>query len=209
MALGAFPEVARLACISLSTGRAATLIDFYERAFGFHFVGAERHQGARFEGLMGVRGGAIVTTLGLGEELIEIVEFDEPGAPYPKDARASDLIFQHLAIVVSDIKQAYQRLLTMENWTPISMGGPQLLPAASGGVSAYKFRDPEGHPLEFLAFPSAGAPTHWADALSPGPCLGVDHTAISVASGDISRAFYEALGLHRSVRLAELRARAR
>jgi hypothetical protein len=43
-------------------------------------------------------------------------------------------------------------------WTAISTDGPQLLPASSGGVTAYKFRDPEGHPLELIAFPTDAIP---------------------------------------------------
>ena len=49
-------------------------------------------------------------------------------------------------------------------WTPISTSGPQLLPAASGGVSAFKFRDPEGHPLELIAFPPGAVPPQWQTA---------------------------------------------
>ena len=47
----------------------------------------------------------------------------------------------------------YARLSAHAGWTTISTDGPQLLPASSGGVTAYKFRDPEGHPLELIAFP--------------------------------------------------------
>ena len=36
---------------------------------------------------------------------------------------------------------------------PISREGPVTLPRSAGGVTAVKFRDPEGHPLEFLQFP--------------------------------------------------------
>ncbi len=37
--------------------------------------------------------------------------------------------------------------------TPISRGGPQVLPPSTGGVIAYKFRDPDGHPLELINSP--------------------------------------------------------
>jgi catechol 2,3-dioxygenase-like lactoylglutathione lyase family enzyme len=66
-------------------------------------------------------------------------------------------------------------------------------------VTAYKFRDPEGHPLEFLAYPAGTVPAHWADRANRarGPCLGIDHSAISVADTERSVAFYGGLGLKR------------
>lgn len=35
------------------------------------------------------------------------------------------------------------------------------LPESSGGVTAFKFRDPDGHPLELLAFPDGKVPSRW------------------------------------------------
>jgi hypothetical protein len=72
-----------------------------------------------------------------------------------------------------------------------------LLPAASGGVTAFKFRDPEGHPLELLAFPSNAVPEIWGKSRANG-CLGIDHSAIAVASTSRSSGFYLRLGLQRS-----------
>ena len=65
---------------------------------------------------------------------------------------------------------------------------------ASGGATAFKFRDPDGHPLEFLEFPPDAVPQRWRDAAAPHPCLGIDHSAITVADVDRSIAFYEGLG---------------
>jgi catechol 2,3-dioxygenase-like lactoylglutathione lyase family enzyme len=70
------------------------------------------------------------------------------------------------------------------------------LPAASGGVSAFKFRDPEGHPLELIAFAPHAIPAHW-QTHSISECLGIDHSAISVADTAKSIAFYQSLGLKR------------
>ena len=83
------------------------------------------------------------------------------------------------------------------NWTAISTDGPQILPASSGGVTAFKFRDPEGHPLELLAFAPGATPAHWAFR-SANLCLGIDHSAVSVADTDRSVAFYSRLGLART-----------
>ena len=64
------------------------------------------------------------------------------------------------------------------------------LPPSSGGVTAIKFRDPEGHPLELLCFPDT-ADTHWRGS----GMLGVDHSAIVVRNLAASKAFYLAHGL--------------
>jgi catechol 2,3-dioxygenase-like lactoylglutathione lyase family enzyme len=79
----------------------------------------------------------------------------------------------------------------------ISEGGPQLLPPQAGGVHAFKFRDPDGHPLELLQFPAGSGPASWRGRSAvPGQIgLGIDHSAISVADADASAAFYTELGL--------------
>ncbi len=80
---------------------------------------------------------------------------------------------------------------------PISAGGSKHLPATSGGVHAFKFRDPDGHPLELLQFPAGSRPPDW-QGRSPATeqiGLGIDHSAISVADAEVSLAFYGALGL--------------
>ena len=150
---------------------------------------------ADFESLMGVTGGAQRMTLQLGYELVELLQFDRPGQPYPQASSASDLWFQHFAIVVTDMQRAYARLLRVKGWTAISSAGPEHLPASSGGVSAFKFRDPDGHPLELLAFAPGNVPAAWAPTRAGALYLGVDHSAISVADSERSIAFYAALGL--------------
>jgi catechol 2,3-dioxygenase-like lactoylglutathione lyase family enzyme len=92
--------------------------------------------------------------------------------------------------------RAYAHLSNISGWTPISTSGPQALPAASGGVAAFKFRDPEGHPLELIAFSPGAIPPLW-QTTSQDVCLGIDHSAVSVSSTASSLDFYESLGLHR------------
>jgi catechol 2,3-dioxygenase-like lactoylglutathione lyase family enzyme len=193
------PTISRLVCFSLTTADANGLAAFYESAFGCQTLATERLSGPDFESLMGVRGGARRVSLSLGQEVIELLQFDQAGRPYPKGASASDLVFQHFAIVVKDMAQAHQRLLTVEGSSPISRAGPQRLPQSSGGVTAFKFRDPEGHPLEFLSFPKDNVPTIWRK-VSGGTCLGVDHSAISVSDTARSIAFYENLGFEVAAR---------
>jgi len=57
-------------------------------------------------------------------------------------------------------------------------------------VTAFKFRDRDGHPLELLAFPEGRVPAGWRDANGTGPFLGVDHTAIAVSHSASSARFF-------------------
>ena len=98
----------------------------------------------------------------LGAATIAFVRFAIAGHAYPLGNRSNDLWFQHLAIVVSDMDAAYAHLGLAEGWQAISDNGPQQLPLSNGGVRAFKFRDPDGHPLELIWFPSSAhndAPT--------------------------------------------------
>jgi catechol 2,3-dioxygenase-like lactoylglutathione lyase family enzyme len=187
-------QVRRLASFGLTTPNAYQLSEFYQNALDFRLLGAERRSGDDFERLMGVEGGASVVTLGLGDEVVELLQFDRPGRLYPKDAVSSDRCFQHFAIVVADINAAYKRLVSATGWTAISIDGPQQLPASSGGVIAFKFRDPDGHPLELLAFPDDRIPPYWQTRSRGGLFLGIDHSAISAADGAASIQFYRGLG---------------
>jgi catechol 2,3-dioxygenase-like lactoylglutathione lyase family enzyme len=132
--------------------------------------------------------------LRLGRQSVAIDQFDNPGRPYSAGGDAASLGFQHLALVVADMAQAYDRV---RGAAPISEGGPRHLPASSGGAHAYKFRDPDGHPLELLQFPGGSLPAAWQGEAAAGRQigLGIDHSAISVADADASAAFYASLGL--------------
>jgi catechol 2,3-dioxygenase-like lactoylglutathione lyase family enzyme len=103
--------------------------------------------------------------------------------------------FQHFALVAADMHRAVLGLEGIKGWRPISASGPQRLPAASGGVTAYKLRDPDGHPLEILEFPAAHTPARWRARPQAQGILGIDHSAISIADTAVSVAFYRALGL--------------
>ncbi len=193
-------KIRGLARFGLTTANAGRLAAFYESAFGCRRLATERLSGTNFERLMDVEGGARSITLCLGREIIELLQFDRPGRPYPDSSSSSDLVFQHFAIVVTNIGQGYQRLSEVEGWSAISSGGPQRLPDTSGGVTAFKFRDPDGHPLELLGFPDGKATQHWQAGHGGDPCLGIDHSAISVSDSTRSIAFYEGLGLRVSAR---------
>jgi catechol 2,3-dioxygenase-like lactoylglutathione lyase family enzyme len=127
--------------------------------------------------------------LRLGLEQIELLEFaDSAGRPYPPDSTSTDIWFQHVSIIVSDMTRAYRRVMANRRFRPISRAGPVRLPDSSGGVTAFKFRDYDGHPLELLAFPEGRVPAAWRH--SGGIFLGVDHTAIAVSDAGRSTAFF-------------------
>jgi catechol 2,3-dioxygenase-like lactoylglutathione lyase family enzyme len=185
---------------SLTTADAGNLARFYAEAFGCEQLASERLDAAECENVMGVRGGATCIRLALGKEAIELVQFDTPGEPYPRASTASDPVFQHFAIVVSDVAAAYRHLGEIAGWAGITRDGPQRLPDSSGGVTAFKFRDPEGHPLELLGFPPERTPVKWRDPRPERLWLGIDHSAIAVSDTARSIAFYEVLGLRPTAR---------
>lgn len=121
------------------------------------------------------------------------LELGPASAPSRHPPLSNETRFQHFAIPVSEMGAAMARLGRVAGWTPISTDGPERLPAASGGVTAFKFRDPEGHPLEFLEFPG-GWEQRPAIAKTGEPFLGIDHSAITVSDVETSIRFYESLG---------------
>jgi catechol 2,3-dioxygenase-like lactoylglutathione lyase family enzyme len=132
----------------------------------------------------------------LGEEAIELTEYLTPrGRPIPVDSRSHDRWFQHIAIIVSDIDRAYESLRQhrVEHASPAPQRLPDWNPNA-GGIRAFYFKDPDGHPLEILWFPAGKGDPKWrrSDRLF----LGIDHTAIVVSDTAQSlRCYRDTLGL--------------
>ena len=158
----------------------ARAIDFYSEALGFACEAINN-------------GSVRCARMRLGEESIELCEWagaERLGATR-QDAGVASAGFQHVAIVASDMGAALPRLRRFGP-TPISSGDAVRLPASAGGVTAYKFRDPEGHPLELIAFPPGTGNPKWQRVQSNQPTLGIDHSAISVGNIERSLAFYTA-----------------
>ena len=165
--------------------------DDYVRTFGCHV----EHRGDIDPALVRVlcirRARGRRSVLRLGRERIELLEFTETaGRPYPLGSTSTDLWFQHVAIVVTDMRRAYLRVMADRRFRPISRQGPVRLPGESGGVTAFKFRDQDGHPLELLAFPPGDVPEPWRTGHGNGSFVGVDHTAIAVSDSARSARFF-------------------
>jgi len=158
----------RLARFALNCPSPALTAAFFVRALGFSRVDSSHED---------------MVALGLGPSRLDLTPAGPGARPYPRTLPPWSARFQHLAIVTADMAAAMDRLRQADGWTAISRNGPQRLPPSSGGVTAFKFRGPDGHPLELISFPGAdNAPR-------------IDHSAISVADTSRSIAFYERLGL--------------
>jgi catechol 2,3-dioxygenase-like lactoylglutathione lyase family enzyme len=173
-------------------------IDFYSRLLGFTAVSDVEVTGEAYEQLRDVFPIRMrVVRLQLGHEYLELTEYLAPrGRPAPIDARSNDRWFQHVAIVVRDMDRAYQWLHD-EHVTYVS-SEPQRLPdwnPHAGGIRAFYFRDPDGHPLELIWFPPGKGDPRWQQPTDQ-LFLGIDHTAIAVGDTKKSVAFYrDRLGL--------------
>ena len=141
---------------------------------------------------------AQIMQLQLGSERIELMQFiGIAGHPIPLDSRSNDLWFQHIAIVVNDMDAAYHRVRSSGAAFVSTM--PQTLPEtipAAAGITAFYFRDPDGHNLELIQFPKGKGNSKW-QAPHPGEIfIGIDHTAIGIEQTPAALAFYQdVLGL--------------
>lgn len=141
---------------------------------------------------------ARIVSVTLGNEVIKLIAFDPQGAsmgaPYPTPRASNDPWFQHVALVAGDMEAVWKRLEAVKPET-ITDGAPVLLPPNTGSVTAFKFRDPEGHPLELISFPNGVGDPRWQQGSSG--IRGYDHTAIAVTDLERSVSFYtELLGFH-------------
>jgi catechol 2,3-dioxygenase-like lactoylglutathione lyase family enzyme len=172
-------------------------VDFYTTVLTFEKVSDIEVSGREFELMEGVFGARMrIVRLRLGDETIELTEYLSPrGRPIPADMRPNDLGFQHAAIVVSNMDQAYARLRKFH--VEHASTGPQQLPEwnpNAGGISAFYFRDPDRHFLEILHFPEAKGLDRWHR--SNRLFQGIDHTAIVVSDTEQSlRLYRDTLGM--------------
>jgi catechol 2,3-dioxygenase-like lactoylglutathione lyase family enzyme len=192
------PLITAVDAIAMTVSDLDRSVDFYTRVLTFDKVSEHESAGEAQEHLFGVFGSRTRTArLRLGDEYLELTEYLAPaGRPAPADARSNDLWFQHVAIIVRDIDSAYARLRQYK--VRHASSGPQRLPdwnTNAGGIRAFYFRDPDGHPLEILQFPAGRGDPKWQRA-GDRLFLGIDHTALVVSDTDASLRFYrDTLGL--------------
>ena len=172
--------------------------EFFSKVLDFEKVSDDERFGPDVERLTGVFGARIrIIRMKLGEEEIELSEYLAPrGRPVPQDSRSNDRWFQHVAIIVSDMDAAYARL--RQHKVRHASTAPQRLPdwnKNAGGIRAFYFKDPDGHPVEVLWFPEGKGQAKWHQK-TDRIFLGIDHTAIVVRDTDTSLRFYrDGLGL--------------
>lgn len=191
-------QVQRVRTIGITVSDVDRSKDFYTQALGFQLVSDITVQGQEYSKLEGVPANIRIVTLQLGDEHIELMQYlNIKGKPIPADSQSNDLWFQHLAIVVNDLDRAYAHLQSFFI-DPISTA-PQTIPLsnpASAGVRAFKFKDPDRHPLELIWFPPDKGQAKWHQSVNhDGDCLflGIDHSAIAVADTEQSLRFYRDL----------------
>lgn len=167
-------------------------VDFFSKVLTFEKVSDVEVAGTEYEHLQGLFGLRMrIVRMKLGDESIELTQYLAPeGRPIPADFHSNDRWFQHVAIIVSDMDKAYAWL--RQNKVRHASSGPQTLPEwnkNAAGISAFYFKDPDGHALEILHFPADKGSEKWhkpTDRLF----LGIDHTAIVVSDTETSLKFY-------------------
>jgi catechol 2,3-dioxygenase-like lactoylglutathione lyase family enzyme len=178
--LAAQAAVTGIDSVRITVSDMGKAVEFYTSVLGFQKVAANSGY----------------ARLRLGGEFIELTSCGTPGEAIPSGSRSNDRWFQHVAIIVSDMDRAYGVL--EKNAVRGLSQGPQTLPAwnkNAGGIRAYYFADPDGHPLEILWFPPDKGDPKWQKR-DGRLFLGIDHTAIVVGDTEASLKFYrDTLGM--------------
>jgi catechol 2,3-dioxygenase-like lactoylglutathione lyase family enzyme len=173
-------------------------VEFFSKVLSFEKVSDVEVAGSEYERLQGVFGARMrIARMRLGQEVIDLTEYLTPrGRPIPVDSRSNDQWFQHIAIVVSDMDKAYQQLRAHK--VQHTSTGPQRIPdwnKAAAGIKAFYFKDPDGHNLELIYFPSGKGNPKWQQT-NGSLFMGIDHTAIAVSDTARSLDFYrDVLGM--------------
>lgn len=183
--------------VGMTVAQMEQSIEFYTQVLSCQKIADMEVSGEDWEKLQNLFGLRMrIVQMQLGEEIICLMEYSTPqGRPIPFDSRSNDRLFQHLAVVVRDIEQAYQHLRRYR--VQHTSNCPQQLPDWNeklGGVKAFYFKDPDGHNLELIEFPPDKIEPKWQQ--TEGMFLGIDHTAIVVADAEASLPLYrDCLGL--------------
>jgi len=193
-------QVIKVEAIGITVKDMDRSVKFYTGVLGFKKISDAEYTGKEIENLQGLFGiHTRIVRLQLGDEFIELTDYlTAGGRSIPEDAKSNDLIFQHIAIVVSDMDKAYSQLRRY-NAEHVSTS-PQTLPKSirgAAGIKAFYFHDPDNHNLELIWFPKGKGQDKWQQK-NGKTFLGIDHTAIGVSNTENSHRFYsELLGIER------------
>ena len=192
------PLVQGVGPIEITVSDADRALKFYSEVLSFEKVSDQTVHDTNYLRLEGASASGVrVVRMRLGDEYVDLVQFPgTQGRSVPADSRSNDRWFQHIAIVVSDMQRAYERL--RDAHVEQISSGPQRLPdwnVNAAGIEAFYFRDPDRHALELIHFPPDKGQSKWhyhANKLF----LGIDHSAIAIGDTNTSLQFYrDLLGL--------------
>jgi catechol 2,3-dioxygenase-like lactoylglutathione lyase family enzyme len=188
-------QVKQVVNIGITVSNMDRSVKFYSEVLEFKKISDTELYGEQYEQLQGIFGLRMrVVRMQLGDEQIELTDYiTSGGRSIPENAMSNDLIFQHIAIVVSDMDKAYAAL--RKHMVMHVSTGPQTIPAsnvAAAGVKAFYFHDPDMHNLELIYFPKGKGQPKW-QTIKGKLFIGIDHTAIAVSNTDNSLKFYEGL----------------
>lgn len=182
------PIVEAVVSVGLTVQDMDRSVEFFSNVLSFEKQSDVEVWGDAYEQLQGVFGLRMrVVRMKLGDEHLELTEYLAPkGRPMPPDSRGNDRWFQHVALIVRDMEEAYRHL--RRHKVEHASTGPQRLPdwnRNAAGIRAFYFRDPDGHFLEILQFPPGKGAPRWHQKTNK-LFLGIDHTAMVVADTDAS-----------------------
>ena len=188
-------QVKRVDAVGITVSNMVKSVRFYQEVLGFKKISDTEVSGEQYEQLQGIFGLRMrMVRMQLGDEQIELTDYlTSGGRSIPENSMSNDLVFQHIAIVVSDMDKAYTML--RKHMVMHVSTGPQTIPksnTAAAGVKAFYFHDPDMHNLELIYFPKGKGQPKWQQKKDK-LFLGIDHTAIAVSNTDSSLKFYEGL----------------
>ena len=190
------PSVISVGAIGMTVSDMDRSVAFYSDVLTFKKISDVEVDGDGYDRLWGVFGlRARVVRMQLGEQKLELIQFLSPPdvRSIPVPSYSNDLWFQHFAIVVRDMDEAWAQL--RKHHVRQVSPRPQTIPksnVAAAGIKAIKFRDLDGHNLELLWFPEGKGNPVWHRSTAD-LFLGIDHTAMTVRSTENSIKFYRDL----------------
>ena len=124
-------QVNRVESIGITVSNMVRSGQFFHEVLGFKKISDAELQGTEYENLEGLFGLRMrIVRMQLGNETIDLTDYlTSGGRSIPEDARSNDLIFQHIAVVVSNMEQAYSWV--RKHMVMYVSTGPQTLPASN------------------------------------------------------------------------------